>query len=82
MPVRLNTQRKGVSIVWDEVGEDWAENVTVYATGEEGDVHNKSSQLNNGEAGLFYPADFVGTSEIEVRNANGEVVSSGTIEIT
>lgn len=82
MPVRLNSQRKGVSITWDEVGEDYAENVTVYATGEEGDVHNKASQVNSGEAGLFYPADFVGTSDIEVRNSNGVVVSSGTIEIT
>jgi hypothetical protein len=52
----------------------------VYATGEEGDVHNKSEQPNNGEAGLFYPTDFVGTSEVEVR-ANGEVISRGTISI-
>jgi hypothetical protein len=78
MPVSLNTQRKGISITWDETGD---EEVTVYATGEEGDVHNKNPQSNNGEAGLFYPADFSGSSHIEVRTADGTVVSEGDIEV-
>lgn len=78
MPVSLNTQRKGVSITWDETGD---QEVTVYATGEAGDVHNKLPQANNGEAGLFYPGDFSGSSHIEVRDADGNVISEGDITI-
>lgn len=82
MTVRLNTERKGVSIVWDEVGDDQAlADVTVYATGEMGDVHNKLPQPNTGEAGLFYPADFSGSSHIEIRDADGNVLDSGDITV-
>ena len=63
MPVSLNTERKGISLLWEEVGD---QEVTVYATGEGGDVHNKVAQKNNGEAGVFYPVDFHGSSHIEV----------------
>lgn len=78
MPVSLNSQRKGVSILWDETSD--AE-VTVFATGEEGDVHNKLPQSNNGKAGLFYPADFSGSSHIEIRDAEGNVISEGDIDV-
>lgn len=78
MAVRLNSERKGVSILWDETSD--AE-VTVYATGEGGDVHNKLPQPNNGEAGLFYPADFSGSSHIEIRDADGNVLDSGDISV-
>ncbi len=78
MSVRLNTERKGVSILWDEQGD---QEVTVYATGEEGDVHNKLPQPNSGEAGLFYPADYSGSSHIEIRDADGNVLDSGEIAV-
>jgi len=78
MPVSLNTERKGVSLVWDETDD---QEVTVYAEGEHGDVHNKNPQPNNGEAGVFYPVDFHGTSHVEVRTADGTVVSEGDIEV-
>lgn len=82
MTVRLNSERKGVSILWDEVGDDQAlADVTVYATGEDGDVHNKLPQPNTGEAGLFYPADFSGSSHIEIRDADGNVLDSGDIAV-
>lgn len=80
MTVTLNTQRKGVSILWDSNGSD-AKEVTVYATGEEGDVHNKAPVPNSGEAGLFYPFDFSGTSQIEIRDADGNVLDKGTISV-
>lgn len=79
MAVRLNSERKGVSILWDEVDE--SQEVTVYATGEQGDVHNKLPQPNNGEAGLFFPADFSGSAHVEIKDADGNVVDSGTIEV-
>lgn len=78
MTVRLNTERKGVSLVWDNTSD--AE-VTVYATGEGGDVHNKLPQKNTGEAGVFYPGDFSGSSHIEVRDADGNVVDEGDITL-
>lgn len=78
MAVRANTQRKGVSILWDKTGD---EEVTVYATGEEGDVHNKLPQPNTGEAGLFYPADFSGSSHVEIRDADGNVLDEGDITV-
>lgn len=78
MGVYLNSERKGVSILWDNTDD---QEVTVYATGEHGDVHNKLPQKNNGEAGLFYPADFSGESTIEIKNAAGEVVDEGVISV-
>lgn len=74
MSVRLNTERKGVSILWDETSD--AE-VTVFATGEAGDVHNKLPQPNSGEAGLFFPTDFEGDVHVEIRDTDGNVLESG-----
>ena len=48
MPVSKVTDRQGVALKWDEVDE--SQQVTVFATGEEGDVHNKRSQPNNGHS--------------------------------
>jgi hypothetical protein len=80
MTVRLNdVARDGHAIVWDNVDE--SQEVTVFATGEDGDVHNKRPQPNNGRAGLFYPGGFVGSSEVEVRDSDGNVVDSGTLNI-
>lgn len=81
MTLRLNTERKGVSILWDVAPGDEGKTVTVYATGEEGDVHNKVPQANSGEAGLFYPADFSGSSHVEVRDDAGNVLAEGDISL-
>lgn len=78
MTVTLNTERKGVSILWDNTDDH---EVTVYATGEGGDVHNKVPQPNSGEAGLFYPADFSGESKIEIRDVDGNVLDEGVISV-
>ena len=81
MTVNLNTQRKGVSLTWDVADGDADKEVTVYATGEGGDVHNKVPQKNTGEAGVFYPGDFSGSSHIEIRDADGNVLDSGDITV-
>ena len=81
MTVNLNTQRKGVSLTWDVADGDEDKEVTVYATGEGGDVHNKVPQKNTGEAGVFYPGDFSGSSHIEIRDADGNVLDSGDIKV-
>lgn len=81
MTVVLNTQRKGVSLTWDVADEDKDKDVTVYATGEGGDVHNKVPQKNTGEAGVFYPGNFSGKSSIEIRDADGNVLDKGEITV-
>ena len=78
LAVRVNTERKGISLVWDNVGD---QEVTVFATGEQGDVHNKLPQANNGQAGVFYPGTFSGTSHIEIRDADGNVIDEGDITV-
>ena len=79
--VKQNTDRRGVSILWDVAEGDEDKLVTVYATGQEGDVHNKAPQLNSGEAGVFYPFEFSGSSNIEIRDADGNVLDSGTLNL-
>lgn len=79
MGVYLNSERKGVSLIWDNTDPD--QDVTVYATGEGGDVHNKLPQKNTGEAGVFYPSNFTGSSTIEIRDADGNVVDEGVITV-
>jgi hypothetical protein len=78
MGVKLNTQRKGVSITW-EPGE-FEGLVTITATGENGDVHTKVPVENTGEAGLFFPVDYTGKPSIEVRDPFDNVIDSGTIK--
>ena len=79
MGVYLNSERKGVSLTWDNT--DPEQEVTVYATGEGGDVHNKLPQKNTGEAGVFYPSNFSGKSTIEIRDADGNVLDEGVISV-
>jgi len=73
--IRLNDNaRDGYRIVWDVAEGDEDKTVTVFATGEKGDVHNKAAQKNTGNAGVFYPDGFTGTSSIEVRDEDGNVL--------
>jgi len=82
MTVRLpDAARDGYTIVWDVADGDEDKTVTVYATGEEGDVHNKRPQPNTGRAGLFYPAGFSGSSDVEIKDEDGNVLDSGTISV-
>lgn len=78
MTVRLSVERKGVEVDWDETGD---EEVTVYAKGEDDKWHNTSEMKNDGRAALSYPKDFKGASLIEVRNAAGDVLDSGTVNV-
>jgi hypothetical protein len=81
MAVRGNTERQGKSILWDVAEGDEDKDVTVFAIGEDGDVHNKLPQKNTGEAGVFYPAGFAGSSHIEIRDADGNVLDSGDVTV-
>ena len=82
MTVRLNDNaRDGYTIRWDVVEGGEEDEVTVYAVGEAGDVHNKLPQKNTGVAGVFYPEGFSGKSFIEIRDAEGNVLDSGEITV-
>lgn len=82
MAVRLNDPaRDGYAIHWDVAEGDEGKEVTVYAEGEAGDIHNKAPQANNGRAGLFYPEGFSGSSHIEIRDGDGNVLDEGDISI-
>lgn len=79
MTVTVNVERKGVEVNW-EAG-DSSDAVKVYAQGSDGRWHNTAEMPNDGHALLSYPADFEGDSLVEVRNAAGDVVDSGTISV-
>jgi hypothetical protein len=82
MTVRLNDPaRDGYTIHWDVAEGDEDKEVTVYATGERGDVHNKAAQKNTGTAGIFYPDGFSGSSQIEIKDADGNVLDSGEVSV-
>lgn len=78
MGVRVSSNRRGVELDWDEVGDG---KVTVYAQGADGKWHNTNEMDNDGQALVSYPADFKGESLIEVRAADGTVVDTGTISV-
>lgn len=80
MPVEINVERKAVEIKWD--ASDYQGNVKVVATGEAGDIHNTSNMPNDGKAVLSYPADFSGTSTIQVLGVDDDqIVDEGDITI-
>ena len=79
MAVKLNTQRKGVSITWDPGKYEGL--VTVVATGPNGDVHNKAPVDNTGEAGIFFPSDYEGKADIQVLDAFDNLLDEGQIKV-
>ena len=81
MAVELNIERRAVEIKWTP--GDYTGNVKVVATGEAGDIHNTSDMPNDGKAVLSYPADFSGTSTIQVLGVEDDaLVDEGDIEIS
>ena len=82
MTVRLpDLARDGYTVLWDVAEGDEDKTVTLYAEGMNDDMHNKAPQRNTGTAGIFYPDGFVGSSHIEIRDEDGNVLDSGDIEV-
>lgn len=79
MAVAVNVERKAVEVKWDSSSE--ASPVVVYALGSDNQWHNTAEMPNDGKAALSYPADFEGESLVEVRDLDGNVIDSGTIEV-
>lgn len=80
MTVEVNVERKAVEVKWDV--SDYEGDVKLIAVGAAGDVHNTRDMPNDGKAVLSYPADFSGTSAIQVVGvADDALVDEGEIEI-
>ena len=80
MSVEINVERKAVEISWDP--SDYEGNVKVLAVGEAGDIHNTSNMPNDGKAVLSYPAEFSGTSAIQIVGVDDDqLVDEGEIEV-
>jgi len=80
MTVTLGVERKGVAVNWDP--SDYEGDVKLVGTGAKGDVHNTASMKNDGQGGLWYPADFAGDSTIQVIGVDDDqVVDEGTITV-
>lgn len=80
MAVSLNTQnRESVEVRWEAPDHDG--DVQVFAQGADGAWHNTPVMPNDGLAELNYPGDFVGSSLVEVRDMDGNVLDSGTISV-
>lgn len=79
MSVSVNTERKLVEVSYEPGDHDSP--IVVFATGEAGDVHNTAELPNDGLAVLAYPSDFSGSSFVEVRDLEGNVLDSGSISV-
>jgi hypothetical protein len=77
MAVEIDSTRKAVNITWDADAID-AEFVDIRATNvATGDVSTRDALPNDGAAVLTYPAEFTGTSHVEVTAA--DTTESGDI---
>lgn len=81
MTVELKDTRKAAVIGWDtELVKGKTASVQAGA-GAIQDIEEKRNVANDGEANLFYPLDFTGSTDVIVRGSDsGE--DRGTIEVT
>ena len=79
MTVAVNFDRKAVEVTWEK--GDYTGEVSIVATGSEGDVHNTAAMANDGRAVLTYPYDFSGTSHVQVLGDDNSVVDEGEITV-
>jgi hypothetical protein len=80
MAVEVNSNRKLIEVSWTE-GLDHDDEIKIFAVGAADDVHNTGPRPNSGLGVLAYPSDFSGSSDLEVRTLDDEVLDSGTIAV-
>jgi cytoskeletal protein RodZ len=81
MAVSVSLDRRAVQVTWDASLTDSAK-VTLRASSEErADVSNTQPLSNDGLGVITFPADFSGSTFIEVLDENGDVVDSGQIAV-
>lgn len=80
MAVRVSEERKAVVLTYD-TDLVQGEGITIKAQNTAtGDVGSRSEQNNDGEAVLFFPADFTGSDVVVIEGSAGGV-DSGEVEI-
>jgi len=78
MSVAINTERRAIEVSWTP-GE-YTGNVQLLCTSGD-DESSTPFAPNDGHAPVTYPADFSGTTHIEVVGEDGTVVDSGDITV-
>jgi hypothetical protein len=77
--VEINSEKKAIELQWDPGEYDG--DVTLELTGGAGDVHTTRPGPNDGYAPVTYPAEFTGSTQVRVLDADGNVIDEGSIEV-
>ena len=77
--VGISLERKGIQVTWDATLSDSTE-AQLYFT-RNGDASNTDARANDGNALVSVPYAFSGSTHLEVRDLDGNVIDSGDLEI-
>ena len=77
--VGISLERKGIQVTWDSSLSESAEAVLYFSRGD--DVSNTDARANDGDALVSVPYDFSGTTHLQVRDLDGNVIDEGDVEI-
>ena len=78
MSVGISLERKGIQVTWDP-GAHAGEVQLFFSRGD--DVSNTDARANDGDALVSVPYDFAGTTHMQVRDIDGNVIDSGDLDI-
>lgn len=77
MAVSISTDRRAVEVNWEGTSEN---DVHLRLT-RNGDISETPFAKNDGRAPVTYPADFTGTTHVEVLDLDGQLVDEGDISV-
>jgi hypothetical protein len=79
MAVGISLERKGIQVTWDASLSEATE-AQLYFT-RNGDASNTDVRANDGDALVSVPFAFQGTTHMEVRDPDGNVIDSGDLNV-
>ena len=81
MAVKVSYDRKAILVTWEP--GDHKGDVQLFFTnpGDLSDISNTDARANDGEGVASVPYDFTGEINVEVKDADGNVIDSGTISV-
>lgn len=79
MAVGISLERKGIQVTWTE-NLDPDGQVQLYFA-RNGDVSNTDERTNDGSALVSVPYAFIGNTNMEVRDLDGNVLDAGELTI-
>lgn len=77
--VGISLERKGIQVTWDATLSEATEAQLYFSRN--GDVSNTDARANDGNALVSVPYTFAGTTHLEVRDLDGNIIDSGDLEI-